>query len=569
MAEVNITIKSDISDVEKDVTKLSRELRDAKLAFKELEKGTDEYAKKKAEIDNLTKAFNSQKDTLKDLKDAHKENEKALKKSVEGFAEAKERMGDLKDEAILLQGSGVERLGNSFGLLREGLENADFDKVKTAFKGVGAAMSAIPIFLLIEGFKLLVENFDKVVSIAKTMFNAFSSSEMAVKSLTKELEKQQAINKGLTAGLEDEIKILEAQGASSAKILQKKRELNALKIKELEIDARLQIARIKEILDNDTLIDSYNRKAAAVLSSLGQEAKANEILKMIDVDKAQRAKEAADKVKEDIIAINHLKTEDRVNEIKEEKQHAKNKKEIARETAEDNRKAEKEERDFRAKLAKEEADKQIQSIKDANELFKQLSDEQDKADKKRKDDKEADEKLRKERGLEIEKNYAMAAANVATIFFDWQLQAAEGNEAKQLEIKKRAFQVEKSFRAVQATIDTVAAVQKTLATGGVLAVPLAISMGIAGAANVAKILSQKFNPGSTPTSSGGTQAINLSSGGGSGNPNAQPIPQSKQQSTEFDENGNVKGAVTKVVVLASDIKDVSRSVARVEQQSKF
>jgi hypothetical protein len=514
-------------------------------------------------------ALTAIKKELKEMKALALNGDGAAAKRV---AELTDKLDDLKDSTKSLKGDGVERLQSSFGLLNESLRTGDLDKAKIAFKGIGTAMSAIPLLLLIEGLKALFDNFDKVVEIAKVFFGAFSTGEQTVKRLNKELEKQKEINKGLIAGLEDEIKLMEAQGVSSDKILAKKKEMNALKIKELEIDARLQLARIKEIVDNDSIYESYQRKSAAVLSSLGQEEKANQILRMLDKDKADRAKEAVAKVKEDIVNINHLKTQDRIDEINNIKSHEKKKIEVVREIADDNRKAEKEHREFLAKIAEEEEKKRQQSIKDSDDLFKELSKQQDEDDKiardkkkKDKDDALKEDDLRQQRAFEIAKNYTQAASEVSAMFFDWQLRAAEGNEAKQLEIKKRAFNVEKAFKAVQAGIDTTAAVMKTYAGGGVLATPLAISMGVLGAANVAKILAARFNPGSAGAASSSTPRLDFSSGGGS-NPAAQPIPQRSQDSTQFDESGN---RVTKVVVLASDIKDVTRSVARVEEQAKF
>jgi hypothetical protein len=99
------------------------------------------------------------------------------------IAELKDKIDDLKDSTQSLQGSGVERLNTSIGLLTEGFANFDTDKVKTGFKGIGAAMSAIPIVLLIEGVKLLIDNFDKVKEVVQNLIPSLKEQF----NLTKEL----------------------------------------------------------------------------------------------------------------------------------------------------------------------------------------------------------------------------------------------------------------------------------------------------------------------------------------------------------------------------------------------
>lgn len=518
-------------------------------------------------------ALTAIKKELKEMKALALNGDGAAAKRV---AELTDNLEDLKDTTKSLRGDGVERLQTSFGLLKDSLFTGDAGKFSTALKGIGSAMSAIPLLLLVEGFKLLVDNFDEVIKFGKMLFGMFSDNEKAVRSLTKELERQKDLNKTLTAGLEDEIKILEAQGASNEKIIAKKRELNALKIKELEIDARLQIARIKEILDNDTLIDSYNRKFAAGLRSLGQDAKADEILKMIDVDKAARAKEAADKAKEDIINIQHLKTEDRVNDIKHDKELAKAKKEIAREVADDTRKADKEQRDFLAKMAqekekeeKEEEDKRAKLREDMK--AQKLKQDQEEVAAFAEKEKQLTELKKQEDAtrLQIEKQSIAAAQILSELFFQAQLNAAEGDSARQLEIKKKAFNVNKAFQASQAGIDGVRATLSAFASAPPgFKIAAAAAAGIFAAAQVAKILSAKFNGGAT--ASGG----NIGGGGAdkltSGAPLGGQLPQNQtrgQDSTTYDERGNKTGGTMWVSV--SEINKVQNNVARVAEQARF
>ena len=104
--------------------------------------------------------------------DSSAEATKASKK----LAELKDKIGDLNDSTKTFSGSGIEKLTSSFGLLGEGIGTFDFDKIKTGFKGVGAAMSAIPIFLIIEGLKLLWDNFDKVKEVVGKLIPALKET---------------------------------------------------------------------------------------------------------------------------------------------------------------------------------------------------------------------------------------------------------------------------------------------------------------------------------------------------------------------------------------------------------
>jgi DNA repair exonuclease SbcCD ATPase subunit len=126
---------------------------------------------------------NSLKQLRLDLKAAQSAALNGDGKAAERVAELKDKIDDLKDSTQSLQGSGVERLNTSIGLLTEGFANFDTDKVKTGFKGIGAAMSAIPIVLLIEGVKLLIDNFDKVKEVVQNLIPSLKEQF----NLTKEL----------------------------------------------------------------------------------------------------------------------------------------------------------------------------------------------------------------------------------------------------------------------------------------------------------------------------------------------------------------------------------------------
>ena len=138
------------------------------------------------EVEGTGKAINSIKELKAELKAAQSAALNGDGKAAKRVAELKDKMDDLTDSTKSLQGSGVERITSGFDLLGQGFKDFDFDKIKTGFKGLGSAMSAIPIFLLIEGIMLLVQNFEEVVK-----FFGIGATESD--RLTAALEKQKKV----------------------------------------------------------------------------------------------------------------------------------------------------------------------------------------------------------------------------------------------------------------------------------------------------------------------------------------------------------------------------------------
>jgi hypothetical protein len=171
--------------------------------------------------------------------------------------------------------------------------------------------------------------------------------------------------------------------------------------------------------------------------------------------------------------------------------------------------------------------------------------------------------------VQIEKQSLAAAASLAESFFAFQLNASEGNEAAQTAIKKKAFEVNKAFQLGQAIIDGARATLSAFASAPPgFKIAAAISAGVFAIAQIAKIASARFNPGS----SGGGASLSpvSSSGGGSSTPSNPQLPQGNtqpQQSTTFDDKGNKTGGTNWISV--KEINATQRSVNRVTEQSRF
>jgi hypothetical protein len=117
--------------------------------------------------------------SLKDIKESIKLVNNELLKTEEGTqsynelsaaaGKLKDKIADLNDTLKLTQGSGLERFKNSLSTIREGFTNLDPGKLKIgiqgvtqAFGGLGKAIAATGIGLLVVGVIKLIQNFDEL-----------------------------------------------------------------------------------------------------------------------------------------------------------------------------------------------------------------------------------------------------------------------------------------------------------------------------------------------------------------------------------------------------------------------
>ncbi len=210
------------------------------------------------EVDGVEKGINSLKDLKKAIKDAKDEQLKAQQAYGEGskeylkaskeVANLKDKMEDLSDSTQSLKGSGVEGLTSSFGLLGDGLKSFDLDKIKTGFKGVGSAMGAIPIFLLISGITLLAEKFGVIEIVVDVLVDTFYALTDALGITNKA---QEELTKNTIQGLQDqqkavderynnEIKLAKASGKNTA-------DIEIGKAKSVEESIKLQLASLQKL----------------------------------------------------------------------------------------------------------------------------------------------------------------------------------------------------------------------------------------------------------------------------------------------------------------------------------
>ena len=537
--EIALQLKIDTADSAKTVKELKLGLKSLKDELNNVETGSSQFKK-------LSKAIN----------------------------ETEGKLGDLNDSFNTLKGSGIERTTNSLNTLKEGFATLDSGKIKAGFSGLGAAMKAVPIFLLIEGVRLLIENFEKI-------FNWLKPVNRELEKLTVLTEQQAKVTKALIGELNREIAILEASGASHDTILAKKKELIEAQIKEAEANIKLRQEKIKDIAANDDVWESIDRITASIFRKVGASETADAIEQNILKKKAIRAEEDLKSVEDSEQRILDLRNSFRVEELKVHKEHLDKK--VAQDKlysdanlAEYNKRAERENALIDAQEAKEKASKlarldydaQLNAIKenmDAEAAQKKrdalAAEEREILDSEKK--KVEGYKKTQDSQLELTKKTMEAAQALTDLYFAHQLKKNKGNAAAELEIRKKQFKVNKAFGIVNAVVDGVGAVQKALNNPYPLNLILAVLSGVLAAANVAKIASSKFEGGEA-SGGGGADIGSISTA-------APAIPQPNNTVTKISDDGTVdkKEPVVKAIVVESDITEKQQRVNTIQESAQF
>lgn len=375
------------------VSKSINSINDAKEAISELQDimdnstfGSEEFKNAATQIDKLqnklvealdkgvepaTDGFKKLKNELKEAKNAQAqaaeafgEGSKEYKAAAQQVANLQDKLEDLKDSSVSLKGSGVERLNSSVGLLKEGFQNFDIDKLKIGFNALGTAMKAIPIFLIIEGLRLLWENFDKVSEFTKKFFNLQSDGEKQIIKLNKQLKEQEEATKALSGSIEREIKLLEAQGASTEKIIEAKKRLALEQLKELDLQGKQAVAKIREIASNDDATESVYKYAAALARAQGNTQAAEIWERKYAEAKRERMSEEVKNANEINEKIKNIENSIQVEKLKFEKEQS----DARKKSSEEKAKLLQEDIDARKKSNEESAKLLQEAIDDENAL---------------------------------------------------------------------------------------------------------------------------------------------------------------------------------------------------------
>lgn len=595
-------IKS-VKDLKDAIKQLEDTANKADFGGEEYKKAKEEADKLKAKMSEISGAETTKMNTsLRGLQQEYKRLKVALSEASDPkeFARltnelnhVEGKIGDINDAASVATGSGVEQLNKGFGLIREGFANFDFEKIKIGFKGIGQAMSAVVPLLLIEGLVLLVQNFDKVVSVVKELTGSFSEEEQQVKDTTKAYEEQKKTTSALVNEYENEIKILEAKGGSDEKLLELKRKKIAAQIQDLKASVAVNDATIKEIQANDDLSESLIRIVLWTQKKLGQDEVAAGLEKVLDDQKKERIKEYETKKIESLNTIASLEADLTVLEINNDKKKV----ESHKKAAEEKKKTDEEFWKNANKVLEEQADQDLaninaeikreadkeKAIADEKERHRQFELNKEKEAEAKRKEKEAKELADNKKLLEdkakqkqiIENVSFNAAKGLSDAIFAIQLANVKKGSAEELKLRKQAFQLDKAFAITKATMDGYKAVLSTFADtpGGIGIKTVAASLaGLFAGAQIAKIAASKFEGGTT--TGGGN--ISAPTGGNSQLP-TPPTINPTTTSTTFDNNGTNTGQTTsserqsqapiKVYVTETDISEAQKRADKLKTQT--
>jgi hypothetical protein len=610
------------------------------IAFDLEVKGVEQSISSVKELKNAIKAA---KDEQLKAAETFGTASKEFTNASKAVADLKDKVEDLNDATQSVKGSGVESIGNSFSQLGEGLKNLDLDKVKTGFNGIGKAMSAVPLILLVQGVQYLVEKFEIFKIIGEAVEKLFYALTDAIGLTHKAAEEQ---SKALIAGMKDqeiavqnrydaEIKLAKAAGKATA-------DLEIEKLTAIETSAFNQVNVLKNLAEqkgklNEDELKEYQTLQVSLLKAstdknaaiIAEEKAKNEELKKINSDFAKSTTSISDQLRKsrlserereieavkeaaaiELKGLNDIsaKAVDNEFEYKRMKQAEVDLAQLtANKIAEINNKYYTEENaKHKASLAEKnrialENEKSLNdALKSLNEVVKgeKLVAEEDDAKltfTRKEFTQDELNNMQREKFMQNElamSNYSLQVAQTTTqslqslsdLYFMVKNKNLQKGTAAELKAAEQQFKINKALAITSAVISGIQGVINALSAqsvipepfGTILKVASAVGIGIAAAANVAKIASTKFS---------------VSGGGGGGSaslPSSPPIPSppsistqqnNTNQSTSFDETGKKIGGdnekkmqpviQVKATVGVDEVSSKTNRVETLEKQSTF
>lgn len=237
-----------------------------------------------------------------------------FKKLQKAINDTEGRVGDLNDSFSTLRGSGIERVNSSLSLFKDGLLNADPSKLSIAMEGLGSAMKAIPIFLLIEGAKLLYENWGKLTEIFSESAQQTKLNEEALRQLNMQIDIQNvSIDRNIILQ-EAQLDALKKQDAPLSAIVSKLKEIDGLKQTKLQGELAKTDKEMQNLVSQlKNLQDDFKTKT--VVQSLFGLGTSKEDIKKVEDELFKLGLKRSDLTNQ--ILSTEITTEDKINLEKE------------------------------------------------------------------------------------------------------------------------------------------------------------------------------------------------------------------------------------------------------------
>jgi len=572
---------------------------------------------------------------LKGLIDAQQDVEhgsESFKKLSKAINDTEGKIGDLNDSFNTLTGSGIERATSSFGLLKDGLRNLDFDKVKIGLAGLKTALASTGILLITAAVTYLIENFDELSKSTGALGTVLRTVGDTIKSVTNYVTDLLGITSESSRALNDlaEQNVANAEAAKEALASQTAeydRQINAAKLAgkstvDLEIAKQQAIINTNKALVEQTIayvrqggvLDDEKKKALneQLEAIKGAVAQQNTIELTAQKERTEKSKAAAKEKKDDELkALKQLEDAKIENETNEERrafakavldrqrrdeeinalkvnQQIKNdlliesEQTLANQLKAINDKAAADKKAIEDKAA---ADKLAQDEKNAAFLEDYYNRERLRTEKEIADKAEAEKKKQQlqretnEKNIQTTQQALQSIQNVSDIFFLYKSNKAKKGSAEEEALARKQFQVNKALQLGLAVVDGYKAVTASLAQAPVAIGPAPNPAGIASlafalttsAVNIAKIAASQYQ----------SNQSSASGGGGVGSPNIPEPPTISNSNnningTQFDEQGNrITGGqqnnqiTVTAQVVESHMTAMQHSVSTIKQQAIF
>ena len=503
-------------------------------------------------IGGVDREIKTMQDLKRAIKDANNELLQAGEVGTQSYADAQKKVTDLKDrlgdlgDAAKVQGTAVEKLGASTGLLGEGFKNLDLDKIKIGFKGIGDAIKANPLMFLagvlipiLEKFKVFELAIDFVTKGFYKLSDALGFTNKKDEEATQKfLSNSQQRQKVVSAEYDAKIKVAKAEGKNTSDLEQEKLRLIYNSTAQ-QYNSLLELAKKKKGL-NDEEFKQYKDLQIQLKTAKGdldasraaedKEAKDKEAARQKELnDKYKQAYQEQLQANQDLInRTKALKDKDYLNSITDERKKALETLRIQNEAqAEDINKSKASKKVKNEALAQLDIDYRLQQ----ESINKQFDDKEKEAQLKKQEElRLANEKAEQDRiaalqkanqdALNEEANYnelriiqteegtqARLDAEIEAIQFKLfrETQLTEKSEGEKLLIKKRAEQSidklkedfakkerERRFKETQDNLATSALVNKGLTDLSTVFYNTKLNNAKKGSAEEEKILKEQF-----------------------------------------------------------------------------
>ncbi len=445
------------------------------------------------------------------------ENFDKLSQGSGGLAKALRFVGDIITDILNVGEKMLNWITDTIGLTNQ-LERDMESMSKAAIDGFTKSKEALAE---------QTSEMDRNIKVAKAM---------GKNTVAMEIEKQQAIietNKQYLLQLEQMAKTRAITDEERKLIKESAKAIKDAKAEIKIIEANAQKEKDATTKANNATAEANRQKQLADEKKLFSDIQRERLASMADRDKAAYMQLELDKQK----AIEEIDATKASEAVKQQARYSAYQEYVLKVEALDKQIADKKLADEEKAKADAEA-KRLADIEKEKQTTALLV-----AEKKKKDEERlAQEKAVEDARFQIAQNSINSLQGLSDMYFLFKTKNLEKGSAEELRQAKRQFDINKGLQIASATIAGIQGVQNALSATSILPEPIAtafrisnaIAVGVASAANIAKIAASQFSVGGGATGGGGTA------------PAPQPIPapptvsnaNANIEGSKFDEQGN-------------------------------